>query len=86
MYVFWGVLALFYLVLAIVTYKKGRPVLKTLGELEDTIKYPDPKGKEEPVGLESLLYKAFKPIFITDVIGFILATVAAVISGLSIYC
>ncbi len=78
---FWSVLALFYLGLAIVTLVMGRPVLKglsVLGEDGDTlVSYSPGTGK---VGLESLLHRAFKAIIITDIIGFILAAIAAGIS------
>ena len=84
MSLFWSVIALFYLVLAIVTYLMGKPVLKVLGGVSkagDTIFYTDEEEKEEVVGLETLLHRAFKVIVITDVSGFILAAAAAIISA-----
>lgn len=82
--IFWGVIALFYLVLAIVTYITGKPVLDALADAAkqgDTRVWVSEKRKQL-IGQESLWHRAFKAIFITDVVGFILAAIAATIPAL----
>lgn len=84
MSIFWIVIAVFYLVLAIVTYMIGRPVLKVLGSAAElgvgsTTTWKVKEGEWETVELESLLHRAFKAIVITDVAGFIVAAMAAAI-------
>jgi len=70
---------MFYLALAVVVYKTSRPILRALSIM---LKEGDTIIWGEEVGLESVLNKAFKAIYITDVVGFILASVAAVISAI----
>jgi len=78
---FWVVLGLFYLVLSLVVWKEGRPILKDLLLLKgfDALRSIDENGRE--VGLESTLYKAYRGILITDIVGFALAAIAAVIAA-----
>ena len=78
MILFWLVLALFYLALAIVLVVKSRPIKKNLAELAQ--EGPDSfletaKGKE--ISLNQTLFSAYKSIIITDVVGFVLAALAA---------
>lgn len=77
---FWSVIALFYLALAIVTYVMGRRVLKCIrvlgGDGDTLVSWSKETGE---VGLESTLHRAFKAIIITDIIGFTLAAAAAII-------
>jgi hypothetical protein len=84
MSIFWIVIAVFYLSLAIVTYVTGKPVLRSLTLLSDPgdsiVSYLPGKGE---VGLESTVLRAFKAIVITDMAGFILAAMAAAISIIS---
>ena len=78
MTIFWSVLALLYLSLAVVTQRMSKPIkekLKLLSQ-EDALTSDSPKYGE--VGLESTLYKAYRSILITDVVGLILAATAAV--------
>jgi len=81
MSVFWIAIAVLYLALAVVTYVVGKPVLKGLAALtkdgNSLVSYLPGKGE---IGLESLLHRAFKAIVITDVVGFIVAAIAAAIS------
>lgn len=80
MQLFWSVLALFYLLLTIVTFISSRPIKKNLAELAQ--EGPDSsletiEGKE--ISLNETLYRAYKNIIITDMIGFALAAAAAII-------
>jgi hypothetical protein len=80
---FWVVLAFLYLALAVGTWLISRPIEKAFALLKepgDTLVSLDKSGKE--VGLESTLHKAYKTIIITDIVGFVLAAIAAVISYL----
>ena len=82
--IFCSVLALFYLSLAIITGIMGKPVLNKLSALKapgDSLVSIIEKTGEE-VGLESTLHKAFKAIIITDIVGFILAAIAALLSAI----
>jgi hypothetical protein len=82
--VFWSLIAALYLALAIITWVSSRSVIKALAALMtpgDSLKSYSHKLKKE-VGLESTLYAAYKTIIITEIIGFVLAAIAAVISGL----
>ncbi len=77
---FWFVLALFYLSLAIVTFVTSRPIKSNLAQLAQ--EGPDlwvttVEGKD--VSLNENLYRAYKSIIITDIIGFLLAVAAAII-------
>jgi hypothetical protein len=78
--IFWSVIALFYFALAIFTGIALYKLKQGLSKLDDI----SPSGifnkKGEVVAVESTLYKALKAILITDIIGFILATFAAIIS------
>ena len=81
MQVFWLVLALFYLVLAIVTYLSSKTIKKNLEILAQ--EGPDSsletkEGKE--ISLNENLYRAYKAIIITDTIGFVLAAAATAIT------
>ena len=78
--IFWSVLAALYAALAFVTWLASKPVKR---ELALHVKYAgivneDEKGKQ--VALESTLQKAFKGIIITDIVGFSLACIAAILS------
>ena len=82
--VFWVILAAFYLALAIVTWVKGRLVIKALYALmqpgDSGTSYSEELKRE--VGLESTLHAAYKTIIITEIAGFVLAAIAAIVSGL----
>lgn len=86
-FIFWVILALLYLSLAIFTYKTGRPLLDQLEEVhegtshfltEDSKEIKDDKGNVITIG--STTHKFFKAIITTDIIGFVLASIAALIS------
>jgi len=81
MTIFWLVIAIFYATLAIVTFITSKPLMKALKVMN---KHEDSIIWEEEIGLESLLNKAFRAIFITDMIGFALAAIAAIISAFSV--
>jgi len=84
---FWLIIALLFLVLAIFTYVKSKPALKVLGSVpkgEDTIVYRDEEDREKGIGLESILHSFFKWNVFINVIGFILAAIAAAISAISL--
>ena len=78
----WLVIAGLYLALAIGTWLKSKPVRKAFAALKEPrdslVSYSPELGKE--VGLESTLYKAYKTIIVTDIVGFMLAAAAAGIS------
>jgi hypothetical protein len=82
--IFWSIVAALYLTLAIVTWVKSKPIKKALYALtqpgDSLTSYSDKLKKE--VGLESTLRSAYNAIIITESIGFVLAAIAAVISGL----
>jgi hypothetical protein len=82
--IFWLVLAALYLALAIVTWVKSKSVKKALHALtqpmDSLTSYSDELKGE--VGLESTLHAAYKAIIGTEIAGFVLAAIAAVISGL----
>jgi hypothetical protein len=84
-FLFWIVIAVFYLALAITTWINSRPIKEALAALktpgDSLVSYSDKMKKE--VGLESTLYAAYKTIIITDIIGFVLAAGAA---GISVIC
>ena len=78
---FWFVLALFYLSLAIVTFVRSRPIKSNLAQLAQ--EGPDSslttvEGKD--ISLNENLYRAYNSIIVIDIIGFILAAVAAIIT------
>jgi len=80
---YWWVLAIFYFVLAIVTWVTSRPILSSFSALMllgDSLVSYDKKQKKE-VGLESTLRRAYKSLIITDVVGFVLASIAAIVSS-----
>jgi hypothetical protein len=78
---FWIVLALFYLILALITYISSRPIKYMFSKLAEEGADSVLEIREgEEISLNSTIYKAYKSIIITDIIGFILATVAAGIS------
>ncbi|MFC1950172.1 hypothetical protein ACFLWD_00715 [Chloroflexota bacterium] len=80
---FWSVLAGFYLVLAIVSIIVSRPIFRDFKEI---VKHGGGSGLQTKNGkliwFEGLFIRAFKAIIITDIVGFFLATAAAVISAL----
>jgi hypothetical protein len=84
---FWAVLAVLYLALAIVTWVLSRPVLDQLARLRklgDIIVINPPLEKRDEAGkleIEKTLHRAFKGIIITDTVGFVLAAIAAFISA-----
>ena len=82
MCIFWSVLALFYLGLAIATFVSSRPIQKDFASLaeEGPDLYLTLKNSKE-VSLNRNLHRAYKAIIITDVIGFILAAAASIISA-----
>lgn len=79
---FWFILALFYLVLAIVTFASSRPVKHLFTKLakEGGTDLVTEEGEE--ISIENTVYRAYKGIITTDIIGFVFAAVAAVISVL----
>lgn len=82
MFVFWIILSLFYLILAIFTFISSRPIKNNLALLSkegpDSYVTDNKKGKD--VSLNENLYRAYRNIIITDIVGFILAASASVIS------
>jgi hypothetical protein len=81
---FWLVLALFYLALTIVTFIMSRPIRKKLEALVQ--EGPDSslqttEGKE--ISLNQTLFSAYKSIIITDMIGFFLAALAAIVETIT---
>ncbi len=79
--VFWSVLAMLYLLLAIKNYWTSRVLLRRLHALSqpgDSLLSQLPNG--EWVGLESTVHKGFKDAAGIETIGFVLASIAAVIS------
>jgi hypothetical protein len=81
--IFWSVLALVYLILAIVTGRALYKLTQDLSELNER----SPTGfilrkSGKAVGIESTLYNALKAILITEIIGFLLATAAAITSSI----
>ena len=79
--IFWIVLAVFYLSLAISTYIRSRPIQSDLRKLakegpDNMISLKDGVS----ISLNDNIYLAFKNIIITDIIGFILASIAAIIT------
>jgi hypothetical protein len=82
--IFWSVLALFYLVLAICTSKALCGLKQALRKLDNI----SPSGIYDTgrvIPIESILYKFLKAILITDICGFILAAVAAIFSIFTTY-
>jgi hypothetical protein len=80
---FWVVLALLYLVLSVVTWLTSRPIEKAFALLKepgDTLVSVNESGKE--VGLESTLHKAYKTIITTNIVGFVLAALAAGVTAI----
>ena len=82
-WIFWSVLSGFYLVLAIVTCISGRHILRKTAKLKEPRDVITSRDGE--VGLESTFHSALKAIIITDILGFLLAAIAAIISGLLDY-
>lgn len=79
--IFWSVIALFYFVLAIVTNIALCKLKQDLSKLDDM----SPSGiiinkSGKVVLVESTLYKALKAILITDILGFLAAAAAAIVS------
>ncbi len=82
--VFWSVIAMLYLLLAIHNFSTSRVLLRKLHALTqpgDSLVSQLPTGEE--VGLESTVYDGFKGAAYIDTIGFVLASIAAIIS---IFC
>lgn len=80
--VFWSVLAFFYLILSIITGKGLCKLKKKLNILEDpnrvSMGYENSDGSSvEPI---EILYKTLIGILITEIIGFILAAIGAILS------
>jgi hypothetical protein len=79
--VFWSVIALVYFVLAVVT---GIALYKLRQDLSELDKM-SPSGifnkNGRVVAVESTLYNSIKAILFADVVGFILATIAAIVSS-----
>ncbi len=79
--VLWLVLAMLYFLLAIKNYRTSRVLLRRLYALTqpgNSLVSQLPNGEE--VGLESTIYKGFKDTAAIDTIGFVLASIAAIIS------
>ncbi len=80
-FLFWVVLAIFYLVLALVTFLSSKPIKYMFAQLAkegaDSVLVTE-EGNE--ISLNNNIYKAYKSIIITDIIGFILAAIAATLS------
>jgi hypothetical protein len=78
--IFWSAIAFFYFVLAIVTGIKLLRVKQKLSNLDDMSPSGIYSKKGEVVAVESELYNAIKAILVTGIIGFLLATAAAITS------
>ncbi len=79
--IFWSALAFGYFILALVT---GRALYKIKQDLNKLDKI-SPSGfikNGKTIGVESTLYNAIKAILITDIIAFVLAAVAAIVSSI----
>ena len=80
---FWFILALFYLALAIVTFVGSRPIKYMFAQLaKEGADSVLETAEGEEISLNDNIYRAYKSIIITDIIGFVLAAVAAVVSVL----
>ncbi len=79
----WIVLAVLFAILAVWSFLSGRPIQKNLKTLAE--EHPDSRhlGGGPILPLNVNVYKAFRIIFITNSIGFLLAAAAAVIYALS---
>lgn len=80
---FWIILATLFLSLAVCTYLTSRPIAKNLKILRD--EHPDFRhlGGGPPLPIYVYVYDAFRATYITNIIGFILAAIAATISSFS---
>jgi len=82
-YIFWSILAAFYLALSLVTIVVCRPIFKRFKEITET-----PMGNfletesGRTIWIEGLFIRAFKAIIITDIIGFFVSAAAAVVSAI----
>lgn len=76
----WIVLAVLFLALAVYTFFSSRPIKKNLKTLAE--KHPDSRdlGGGPPLLINVNVYEVFKTIYITNLVGFILAAFAAAIS------
>jgi len=84
-FLFWVVIAVFYLALAIVTYLTGSDIIEDFRAIEKqrvTTSVAVSEKKRKMVYFEPSLLKAFKSIIYTSVTGFVLAAIAAVISAM----
>lgn len=81
MSLFWSVLALFYLALATVTFITTRPIQRNLATIKKQIDMTANNEKGETISQGETLYRAFKGMTLTDIIGFILAAAAAIMSS-----
>ena len=81
---FWLVLALFYLALAVVTFIKSRPIKRDLAGLaqEGPDSFLQTTGGKE-ISLNKTLSSAYKSIIITDMMGFFLAAIAAIVETIT---
>ena len=78
--IFWSVIALFYFALTIVTGIALCKLKQDLSKLDDISPSGIINKRGEVVPVESTLYKALKAILITDILGFLAATAAAIVS------
>ena len=80
--ILWIVLAVLFLVLALISFFYGKGVKKELKEYNAGSHLSLESSTPTDVPMNDLVYKAFRLTSITNLIGFILASVAALISAL----
>lgn len=78
--IFWSLLAIMYFVLSVITFLARKSLIKDLSTLDDMSPTGVYNAQGKVVAVESRLYNALKAILITDIIGFFLAAIAAIIS------
>jgi hypothetical protein len=80
--IFWSVTALFLFALSVVTGIELCRLRQKLSKLEDMSPTGISNGKGEFVPVETVIYKVLKAILITDIIGFLVTTAAAIASAI----
>jgi hypothetical protein len=78
--IFWSVIALFYFTLTIVTGIALCNLKRDLSKLDHMSPSGIINNRGKAIPVESTLYKALKAILITDILGFLAATAAAIVS------
>jgi len=81
--VFWSVIAFFYFALTVVTGISLYKLKQDLSKLDEISPSGILNKNGKVVAVESSLYKALKAILVTDILGFLAATAAAVTSIIS---